>query len=330
MNTGALSKGGAASGICAVQYNPRMQFLFLFMDGVGLGAEDVEHNPLATARMPNLEGLLGGKRLLAVSAPLESSRATLVPLDANLGVEGLPQSATGQASLVSGVNVPARIGEHYGPKPNLAVRDALDAGNLFKALTQRGYETALLNAYPERYFQAIESGKRLLSAIPYAVTSAGIPLKNAEDLMAGEAFSADFTGQAWRERLGYSDAPVMGRAEAGRKLAEVTQSYDLAFFEFWLSDYVGHHQDHAGAKELLEHFDEVLGGLLASWQDGEGLILITSDHGNMEDLSTRRHTLNPVPGLVVGEKALREQFCAGLEDISQIAPAILQFYPDGA
>ena len=55
------------------------------------------------------------------------------------------------------------------------------------------------------------------------------------------------------------------------------------------------------AVALLQSVDEMLGGLLAAWDDEKGLILLTSDHGNMEDLSTRRHTMNPVPALIVGE-----------------------------
>jgi 2,3-bisphosphoglycerate-independent phosphoglycerate mutase len=107
----------------------------------------------------------------------------------------------------------------------------------------------------------------------------------------------------------------------------VTRTYDLAFFEFWPSDYAGHHQDRAGAIDLLQRFDQVLAGLLADWRDEEGLILITSDHGNMEDLSQRHHTNNPVPALVIGSRALRDRFCAGLNDLVGVTPAILQFYP---
>ncbi|MGH2582994.1 MAG: metalloenzyme, partial [Anaerolineales bacterium] len=253
--------------------------------------------------------------------------ATLIELDASLGVEGLPQSATGQAALLTGKNVPQMIGEHYGPKPNKKVAEIVRADNLFKMLQERGYKAALLNAYPQRYFDAIESGKRLYSSIPLAVTSAGIPLKTGDDYYAGGAFSVDFTGQGWRKTLGYKDAPLYGAREAGDRLAQVVQALDFAFFEFWPSDYAGHHQDMQGAISLLEDFDIVLGGLLAGWEDEKGLILITSDHGNMEDLSTRHHTNNPVPALVVGSKPLRDQFCAGLKDLTDLAPAILKFYP---
>ncbi|HKJ27864.1 MAG TPA: alkaline phosphatase family protein, partial [Anaerolineales bacterium] len=121
--------------------------------------------------------------------------------------------------------------------------------------------------------------------------------------------------------------PIRSLRTAGEKLAALAQDLDLAFFEYWPSDYAGHRQDKSGALELLENFDRMLEGLLASWQDEEGLILITSDHGNMEDISTRRHTANLVPGLVIGSPALRQTFCQGLTTLADVTPAILRFYP---
>ena len=76
------------------------------------------------------------------------------------------------------------------------------------------------------------------------------------------------------------------------------------------------------AVELLTKFDDVLAGLLGSWNDSEGLILVTSDHGNLEDLSTRRHTPSKVLGLMVGASSLRSAFASGLHDLTGIAPAI--------
>jgi len=304
-----------------------MRFLFLFLDGVGLGNDDPEVNPLAKAEMPHLQELLDGKRLLAASAPLITKRATLTAIDACLGIPGLPQSATGQATLITGMNVPQQIGRHYGPKPNREIRQLLEQGSLFSQLLQRGYTAALLNAYPESYFDAIKSGKRLYSAIPQAVVNAGIALKTRSDLYQRQALSADFTGLGWRTRLKYNDAPVISEQQAGELLAELALSYDFTFFEYWPSDYAGHRQDEAEALRLLEAFDQVLGGLLAAWDDQQGLVLLTSDHGNMEDLSTRRHTDNPVPALLIGSPELRSRFTADLHSLVDIAPAILQFFP---
>jgi 2,3-bisphosphoglycerate-independent phosphoglycerate mutase len=301
-----------------------MRVLFIFLDGVGLGANDPETNPLASVVMPNLQGLLGGNKLLAATAPFEGERATLLALDAGLGVNGLPQSATGQAVLLTGINVPSEIGEHYGPKPNPAVARFLLSGNLFIELTKTGRKSALLNAYPPRYFEGVDSGKRLYSAIPLAVTSAGIPLFTKDDLFAGQALSADFTGAGWKGMLGFPDAPSLSAHGAGSKLAELAAHYDFSLFEYWASDYAGHKQDMPWAIEQFEIFDGVLGGLLENWNDNEGLILITSDHGNMEDLSTRRHTNAKVPALLFGSKKARADFSSGLGDLTGIYEGILK------
>src|SRR5581483_11822833 len=277
-----------------------MRVFFIFLDGVGLGADNPEINPFARAKMPTLESLLGGHKLLASVAPFVGERAALLPLDASLGVAGLPQSATGQAVLLTGINIPKKIGEHYGPKPNPAVAGYLLKGNIFSELTKSNKKAALLNAYPPRYFHGVDSGKRLYSAIPLAVTSAGLPLFTKDDLYAGRALSADFTGAGWRGMLGFPDAPQLSPHAAGKKLAELAGQYDFSMFEYWASDYAGHKQDMEWALNQLEVFDGVITGLVEHWNDDEGLILITSDHGNLEDLSTRRHTDAKVPGLLIG------------------------------
>jgi len=301
-----------------------MRVLFIFLDGVGLGLDDLEINPLARVHMPTLEDLLGGQKLIAASAPYTGRRATLLALDAGLGVNGLPQSATGQAVLLTGINIPAEIGEHYGPKPNPAVAKYLVRDNLFSTVVKAGRRAALLNAYPPRYFEGVESGKRLYSSIPLAVTSAGLPLFTKEDYYAGRALAADFTGAGWRGMLNFRDAPLYQPREAGRKLAELAGQFDFAFFEYWASDYAGHKQDMDSAIEQFEILDKVLKGLLDHWNDEGGLILITSDHGNMEDLSTRRHTDAKVPGLLIGSAQARAAFSAGLGDLAGIHERILK------
>ena len=259
-------------------------------------------------------------------APYHNLRASLLALDACLGVKGMPQSATGQAALVTGKNVPADIGFHFGPWPNYAIASHIENGNLFSRLKTAGKPSAFLNAYPQRFFDSIDSGKRLLSSIPLAVTSAGLPLLTTDDLIAEQALSADFTAEAWRERLGVTDIPMINPHQAGERLAKLTQENDFSFFEYWLSDYAGHGQDMTEACTLLETFDKVLEGLLDNWSFQDSLLLITSDHGNMEDLSTRRHTMNPVPALFVGAPALRRDFITGLVDLTGITPAILRYF----
>jgi 2,3-bisphosphoglycerate-independent phosphoglycerate mutase len=298
-----------------------MRVLFIFLDGIGLGENNLETNPFARARMPNLSKLLNGRTLTKEAAPFEGEHATLLAVDPNVGVSGLPQSATGQAILLTGINIPAELGYHYGPKPNPEVAAYLKEATLFSRFMKEGKKAALLNAYPPRYFDAVNSGRRLYSSIPLAVTNAGIPLFKHDELFEGRALSADFTGEGWRTMLGFIDAPVMDAHEAGQRLALVAKEYDFALFEYWASDYAGHGQEMETAVRLMETFDGVLGALMEAWNN-DGLILVTSDHGNMEDLSTRKHTDADVPALVIGNQSAREEFTRGMKDLTDIAPAI--------
>ena len=320
-----------------------MKILFIFLDGVGLGGDDPQVNPLVKTPMPNLESLLGGNKLIANgyhpitgSEPwiLYSSRATLLALDACLGVEGLPQSASGQASLLTGKNVAALLGVHDGPKPNPIVREIIRQGTLFTRMQQEANNAALLNAYPPRYFESIESGYRIPGVIALAANYAGMHINTQEDLWHGEAISADFTAQGWREHLGLPDTPTLSPGQAGERLSSLAARSQLAFFEYWLTDVAGHHQDMPSACGMLELFDAVLGSLADTWDDEQGLILITSDHGNLEDLSTRHHTRNDVPLLLIGSQNHRQQFVELLlqissnrqkPDLTDITPAILGF-----
>jgi len=68
----------------------------------------------------------------------------------------------------------------------------------------------------------------------------------------------------------------------------------------------------------------MLGGLTDAWDDSAGLIVLTSDHGNMEDLSTRGHTMNPVPALLIGAESHRRRMAASLRSLPDIAPAIMR------
>ena len=305
-----------------------MRVLFIFLDGIGLGENDPVINPLTRATMPHLNGLLDGRLLIKDSAPFYGEHATLLSIDPKVGVSGLPQSATGQGILVTGINIPAELGYHYGPKPNPEVAAFLEEGTLFSRFVKAGKKTTLLNAYPPRYFDGIDSGKRLYSSIPLAVTNAGLPLFRHEDLFAGRALSADFTGAGWRTILGFPDAPGMDPHQAGRKLAALAKEYDFSLFEYWASDYAGHKQQMETAVGLMEIFDEVLGGVLEEMVDERGkmkedfLVVVTSDHGNMEDLSTRKHTNANVPALVIGDKAARKNFTHNMKDLTDIAPAI--------
>ena len=50
-----------------------------------------------------------------------------------------------------------------------------------------------------------------------------------------------------------------------------------------------------------------------------------SDHGNLEDKSTRRHTYNSVPVIILGKE--HRQVASRIRDLSDIYPALLRYLP---
>jgi phosphopentomutase len=239
-----------------------------------------------------------------------------------MGVAGRPQSATGQASILTGINAAQRLGEHYGPRPDARVRAVIDEGNLFARLRQKGCSTFFCNGYPERYFAVIRSGKRLFSAIPYAVTSAGQALGDHHDVIEGRAISADFTNQGWRTELGYQTTPLYSPQAAGEWIAHHARQHHLLFFEHWLTDVIGHNSDLEAAVANFQVIDGVLAGLFEAVDWRNTLLIVTSDHGNVEDCSHGKHTENPVLTLLAGVQ--RQQAAERIHSLADFVPVVEQ------
>jgi 2,3-bisphosphoglycerate-independent phosphoglycerate mutase len=300
--------------------------LLIFLDGIGLGKDDPTINPFAAANVPTLLGLANGHRWLASTGVQTSSRASFVPTDANMGVAGKPQSATGQAAILTGRNVPKLVGEHYGPRPNESIRAIISEDNIFKQVVARGMTASLLEAYPPQWHEAINRGKRLRASYQLAPYEAGIAHFTEADLYAGRALTMDWTGEGWRTQLGYTDSPLFTPQAGGAKMVELSRKYHFAMFPHWYTDTIGHRSTVEEGVRILELFDHVMAGALAEWNDDEGLIIITSDHGNMEDLSHSKHTENLVPTIIIGSG--KEAFAHGLHTLADIAPRIAAYLFD--
>lgn len=300
-----------------------MHILVLFLDGIGLGENDPEKNPFAVADMPTIHGLTNGKRWLANTGRQESKQAIFVPTDAQFGVEGRPQSGTGQAAILTGLNVPQIIGRHYGPKPDAETREIIREHSYFKRVVERGKSAALLDAYPPGLHREINRGKTLRSSIQQAAHESGQALFTVDDLVAKRAVTAEWTTDAWQRYLKITDLPDYSAFEAGQLLAQISRNYDFAFHSHWFTDRVGHKGPFSQGVELLEMFDQVMAGILSEWQEDEGLIIVTSDHGNMEDVSDRHHTENKVPTLIIGSQ--KSEFAEGYTALTDLVPRFDKF-----
>lgn len=292
-----------------------MSLLFLFWDGLGL-APAGEHNPLAHASMPFFKRQLSNG-LLADSQALD---ATLLwrALDAQLETAGLPQSATGQSSLLTGRNAAAFLGRHYGPQPAKRLKGFLDEGTLFSQLHQAGKRCWLSNFYPASYHEKLHTGSIRPNAIVYAAQQAGLGLADAEDYKNFRAISADLTGEHASHR---AILPPTSPYAMGKRLAEVARGYDFTFFDGWITDIAGHRWHWQDTLRLLHQVDDFCAGVHDHANDMS--IIMTSDHGNIEAKDSKSHSYNPVPLLVWGEASQYFEACSSLVDV---APAIRRYF----
>ena len=297
--------------------------VFVFLDGVGLGADDPAVNPFAVGTPAGFRGLSGGAAWTASTPAISEARHVFTSIDATLGVDGLPQSGTGQASLFSGANVSAAFGRHFGPYPPRLARPILAERGLFARLVAAGAspgDLAFANAYPDRFFRYAEARDRW-TATTWLARSAGVRLRTESDLRAGDALTAEITGRAWREKLGL-DTPVLTDAAAGARLAIIASRHRLALFEYYLTDKAGHAREAARAAAVLASVGRFLAGLRDALAE-DTLLVLTSDHGNLEDLSVKGHTRSPVPLVALGPGASAFAAAASLLDVTPTLAAVL-------
>lgn len=301
--------------------------IIVFLDGVGLGDHDPAINPLVNHPTPFLRELFDGKPIIRATNGYSNKRATLMGLDATLGVPGLPQSGTGHTAILTGQNAPAFLGEHQGPYPNGELKSLLAEHNIFRRLLDRGQPAAFANAYPDRFLDRLGRGKGRLTGNTRAAQLAGLKLRGHVELKAERAVSAFLTNKYWRE-WGY-DVPLISAAEAGKNLARLSDDHALTYFEFWFTDATGHRRDMDQAGELLLVLDDFLRGIAAQMNTEKTLLLVISDHGNFEDFSTKQHTFNPALALAHGAEHHRLAELTSLTDIAPFVVEMLASTTDG-
>jgi 2,3-bisphosphoglycerate-independent phosphoglycerate mutase len=294
----------------------------IFIDGLGLGCEDPAINPLITAEMPFMSKILLGGVLSAqrIKEGLYNSNVVIKPTDASLKVNGLPQSATGQTTLFTGINAAAAAGRHISGFPTRGLRDLLNKASIFKVIHHGGGKAVFANTFTKEYFETVERGKWRHSVTTTAALAGGCRLFMPPDLINKESIYQDITNEQLRER-GY-DVSLLEPEEAAVTLVRQATKNDFTLFEYFQTDHCGHHQDFSLALTLLNRLDRFLGTLSNGLVDNNLTLLVVSDHGNIEDLSVKTHTLNPVPTIVMGNDLSEFKDIRSLLDIY---PAILKF-----
>ena len=298
-----------------------MRLLFLFIDGVGLGGDQPD-NPFIFTKTPGLEKVLDGKRLVCASSGHQGEQATLWSLDATLQVDGLPQSATGQASIFTGQNAPAYMGGHLNGFPDQKLRHFLASRGIFRTLRKEGYKVCFANAYRPPFFEFLRRG---LPGNRYSCSTlityyGGLPFFDLNDLRLGKALFMDITNQLLIDMK--FDLPLITPEEGAERLAAISEKYDFTLFEYFLTDLAGHLGDRQEASRVISILDRFIGRLTEAVNLQETMIILTSDHGNLEDLKTRQHTMNKVPAILIGSREARSIVVPDLIDLTDLLPTV--------
>lgn len=284
-----------------------MRILFLFIDGFGIGENDPAKNPVYAANTPAFDKLF--------------SEGLVMSTDALLGVPGLPQSATGQTTIFTGINAPMAVGRHVNAQPTKELRDIIYQDNIFKMLIRDGFRVTNANAYRQEYLDVMNDPKqkRYKPSVTSVMTmSAGLPFRKAEEYKQGKALFHDITGKMAAEN-GF-DSRIITPDEAAERYYSVALDHDFTLFEFFMTDIVGHKMDMQLAIDTIELLDSFLDALLGLLDPKEDLLFITSDHGNIEDISVKTHTKNLVPTILYGKLPDRAGISVG--SLMDIVPLI--------
>ena len=279
-----------------------VKILFLFIDGVGI-RESAADNPVNPEVCPTLWRLLKNHSK---------------QIDACLGVEGLPQSATGQATMFTGVNCSKAMGKHCEGFPSPALRSIIEGNNLFLQLKKRGRRIRFADAYLIDSAEDL-AARRFKSVTTVMALTVPESISTVDDLSGDTAVMQDITRETIQDR--YPDIPVVTPERAAEHLFGITLGNDFTLFEFFQTDVSGHSLDYARACLVLRTYDRFLASLVRYTETAGITLVATSDHGNVEAMSERGHTRNPVPFIAFGPK---ESFIRDrVESLVDVTPALL-------
>src|SRR4030065_875774 len=118
-------------------YIPGLEHILLFfVDGLGIGEDDSAKNPFALRKS-------SFSHFVHEIFPKKIADSFYVTgLDANLDVPGLPQSATGQTALLTGINAAQILGRHLNARPNQRLREIIAEHSILKKMTEMGLKGA--------------------------------------------------------------------------------------------------------------------------------------------------------------------------------------------
>ncbi len=295
--------------------------LLIFLDGVGIGENNSAINPFIKKRFKFFHDIFGETPHLE-NQQLSNGGKYLFPVDANMGVDGLPQSGTGQTSIFCGINAPKFIGKHFGPFPYSTLKPFIEKENIFNSFHEQGMKVSFANAFPKVFFNYINSGRKRLNVTTLMALHSNVKLFDCNDMLDGIGVSSDLTNRRWNTKLKYNIKTITPE-EAASRLLNISSQNNFTLFEYFFTDHLGHGRNKDEFDILLNDLDSFLFKIISE-VDEETTLLICSDHGNLENIEVKGHTNNPTLAITAGYGAV--ELKKKIKDLSQIKSAILDLY----
>ena len=308
------------------------KLIFIFLDGVGIGPAS-RTNPFFAA---------GADHLCFYENGLELPDNTPVKaIDAQLGVEGMPMSATGQTALFTGINMPRICNQHKDSYPDKLMRKVIKENNIFSRLKKNRLNVRFLNAYPgsahyytpehirirddgEFYFSPAFQYhfRNSLSVTTCMMVSSFMQPFGEKDILKEKALYHDYTNESLMDRgLNLS---MFTPEKAAEIIFNTSRAYDLLLYEFFQTDMYGHGFEMGECMELIRGLNRLVKRLISLLDKEKDTLLITSDHGNLEDTLTALHTTNPVPLIAWGCRS--DELRNNIETLTDVTPAVVDFF----
>jgi 2,3-bisphosphoglycerate-independent phosphoglycerate mutase len=307
--------------------------IFIFVDGCGVGRDDAG-NPFFLAASLHLPFW---KKSMALP-----DNTPITAIDATLGIAGMPQSASGQTALFCGAKAAEIANRHRNGYPDRVLRKVISKKNLLSLLAAKGAAACYLNAYPahEELFTARhvriepdgrlwfsplfpEHFKRMISVTSCMLLASRQRPCGEADIRAGKALYQDYSNRQLIEKG--LPLPEFTPKQAARILDRASRRFDFTLYEYFQTDLYAHRRPLEECVALVRDFDILVGTLLSLLDRKNDTLVLTSDHGNLEDFHRRGHTRNPVPFLAWGRHG--DRLRRKVKCLSDVAPAILELFP---
>jgi 2,3-bisphosphoglycerate-independent phosphoglycerate mutase len=130
----------------------------------------------------------------------------------------------------------------------------------------------------------------------------------------------------------YDQVPEMSAKEIAEEMLKrlKTKEYDVIICNFANADMVAHTGNLEATIKACETLDSVVGEIAREVFAQEGVLFITADHGNAEELISNttgevdtEHSIYPVPFIIIGKKFMNQPTMLPTGILADVAPTML-------